>query len=43
MGRYIGIRLAHALVILAIVVVLVFVIARLIPRGRHHGRDGRQR
>jgi peptide/nickel transport system permease protein len=31
MGRYIGIRLAHALVILAIVVVLVFVIARLIP------------
>jgi len=31
MGRYIGIRLAHAVVILAIVVVLVFVIARLIP------------
>ena len=31
MGKYIGIRLAHALVILAIVVVLVFVIARLIP------------
>src|SRR5215831_12176691 len=31
MGTYIGIRLAHALVILAIVVVLVFVIARLIP------------
>jgi peptide/nickel transport system permease protein len=31
MGRYIGIRLAHALVILGIVVVLVFVIARLIP------------
>ena len=31
MGKYIGIRLAHALVILAIVVVLVFIIARLIP------------
>jgi peptide/nickel transport system permease protein len=31
MGKYIGIRLAHALVILAIVIVLVFVIARLIP------------
>ena len=31
MGKYIGIRLAHALVILAIVVVLVFVIAQLIP------------
>jgi len=31
MGKYIGIRLAHALVVLAIVVVLVFVIARLIP------------
>ena len=31
MGKYIGIRLAHALVILAIVVVLVFVIARIIP------------
>ncbi len=31
MGNYIGIRLAHALVVLAIVVVLVFVIARLIP------------
>jgi len=31
MGNYIGIRLAHALVILAIVVLLVFVIARLIP------------
>src|SRR3974390_980037 len=31
MGTYIGVRLAHALVILAIVVVLVFVIARLIP------------
>ena len=31
MGRYIGIRLAHALVILAIVVVLVFIIARIIP------------
>jgi peptide/nickel transport system permease protein len=31
MGRYIGIRLAHALLILALVIVLVFVIARLIP------------
>jgi peptide/nickel transport system permease protein len=31
MGKYIGIRLVHALVILAIVIVLVFVIARLIP------------
>jgi len=31
MGKYIGIRLAHALVILAVVVVLVFVIARLVP------------
>jgi peptide/nickel transport system permease protein len=31
MGRYIGIRLLHALVILAIVVVLVFIIARIIP------------
>ncbi|WP_024517230.1 ABC transporter permease [Bradyrhizobium sp. Tv2a-2] len=31
MGKYIGIRLAHALVILAIVVVLVFIIARIIP------------
>ena len=31
MGRYIGKRLLHSLVILAIVVVLVFVIARLIP------------
>ena len=31
MGKYIGTRLVHALVILAIVVVLVFVIARLIP------------
>ena len=31
MGKYIGIRLAHALVILTIVIVLVFVIARLIP------------
>src|SRR5437879_8642810 len=31
MGKYIGIRLAHALVILAIVVVLVFIIVRLIP------------
>ncbi len=31
MAKYIGIRLAHALVILAIVIVLVFVIARLIP------------
>jgi peptide/nickel transport system permease protein len=31
MGKYIGIRLAHALVILAIVVVLVFIVARLIP------------
>jgi peptide/nickel transport system permease protein len=31
MGNYIGIRLAHALVVLAIVVLLVFVIARLIP------------
>src|SRR5215470_10629348 len=31
MGKYIGIRLVHSLVILAIVVVLVFVIARLIP------------
>jgi peptide/nickel transport system permease protein len=31
MGNYIGIRLAHALVVLAIVVILVFVIARLIP------------
>src|SRR5436853_3132084 len=31
MGKYIGIRLLHALVILAIVVVLVFIIARLIP------------
>jgi peptide/nickel transport system permease protein len=31
MGKYIGIRLAHAVVILAIVVVLVFVIAQLIP------------
>ena len=31
MGKYIGIRLAHAVVILAIVLVLVFVIARLIP------------
>jgi peptide/nickel transport system permease protein len=31
MGKYIGIRLLHALVILAIVVVLVFIIARIIP------------
>jgi peptide/nickel transport system permease protein len=31
MGKYIGIRLVHALVILAIVVVLVFIIARIIP------------
>jgi peptide/nickel transport system permease protein len=31
MGRYIGIRLAHSLLILALVIVLVFVIARLIP------------
>jgi len=31
MGKYIGIRLGHALVILAIVVVLVFIIARIIP------------
>jgi peptide/nickel transport system permease protein len=31
MGKFIGIRLVHALVILAIVIVLVFVIARLIP------------
>ena len=31
MGKYIGTRLLHSLVILAIVVVLVFVIARLIP------------
>jgi peptide/nickel transport system permease protein len=31
MARYIGIRLVHALVILVIVIVLVFVIARLIP------------
>jgi peptide/nickel transport system permease protein len=31
MGRYIGIRLAHALLILALVIVLVFVIARIIP------------
>jgi peptide/nickel transport system permease protein len=31
MGKYIGIRLMHALVILAIVVVLVFIIARIIP------------
>jgi peptide/nickel transport system permease protein len=31
MGRYIGIRLAHSLLILALVVVIVFVIARLIP------------
>src|SRR5436309_8102760 len=31
MGKYIGIRLAHAVVILAIVLWLVFVIARLIP------------
>jgi peptide/nickel transport system permease protein len=31
MGKYIGIRLAHALVILVIVVVLVFIVARLIP------------
>jgi len=35
MGNYIGIRLAHALVILAIVVLLVFVIARLIPYEIH--------
>jgi peptide/nickel transport system permease protein len=31
MGKYIGIRLAHAAIVLAIVVVLVFIIARLIP------------
>jgi peptide/nickel transport system permease protein len=31
MGRYIGIRLAHSLLILALVIVLVFVIARIIP------------
>ena len=31
MGKYIGTRLLHSLVILAIVVVLVFVIARIIP------------
>ena len=31
MGKYIGIRLVHSLVILAIVIVLVFIIARLIP------------
>ena len=31
MGKYIGIRLGHALVILAIVVVWVFIIARIIP------------
>jgi peptide/nickel transport system permease protein len=31
MANYIGIRLLHALVILAIVVVLVFIIARIIP------------
>jgi peptide/nickel transport system permease protein len=31
MGRYVGIRLLHALAILAIVIVLVFIIARLIP------------
>jgi peptide/nickel transport system permease protein len=31
MAKYIGIRLLHALVILAIVVVLVFIIARIIP------------
>lgn len=31
MGKFIGIRLLHALVILAIVVVLVFIIARIIP------------
>lgn len=31
MGKYIGIRLLHALVVLTIVVVLVFIIARIIP------------
>jgi peptide/nickel transport system permease protein len=31
MGRYIGLRMAHAVVILAIVTVLVFVIAQLMP------------
>ncbi len=31
MGRYILLRLAHALIILAIVTVLVFIIARLLP------------
>jgi len=31
MGRYIGVRLLHALVILALVTMLVFVIAQLIP------------
>jgi len=31
MGRYIGIRLAHSIVILALVTVLVFVIAQLVP------------
>src|SRR6516165_8855330 len=31
MARYIGVRLAHSVVILALVTVLVFVIAQLIP------------
>ncbi len=31
MGRYIGVRLMHALVVLALVTVLVFIIAQLIP------------
>jgi len=31
MGRYIGVRLLHALVILVLVTMLVFIIAQLIP------------
>jgi ABC-type dipeptide/oligopeptide/nickel transport system permease component len=31
MGKYIGVRLLHALVILALVTVLVFVVAQLVP------------
>jgi peptide/nickel transport system permease protein len=31
MGRYVGVRLLHALIILALVTVLVFVIAQLVP------------